>query len=135
VLFVVATVALSYTEILNEFLWSQPPNVAGWTPLLPVACDQARGAMDNDYSDSEDLCWYEVPKFRKLSPGYRDLSDQELNKRLYAKAGRPLKEMRPWTLVAERAAVALSVPTVVLAVGWSLFWAFAGFKGERGSRS
>jgi hypothetical protein len=126
-LFIIATAALSFNDIRIAFLWSHPPDVAGWRALLPVVCDQARGLAGNDYSSSDGLCWYESPKFRALYPEYHDLSEQELDKRLYAEAGRPLKEMRPWTLVAERAAIAVGGPVVVLVLGWSLFWAFSGF--------
>ena len=102
-LFALVTATLSYTEIRNEFFWRKPP--ADWKALLPVACDQARGAANTDYSTSQNLCWYEQDKFRALYPEYADLTEPELSKRLYAKAGQPLREMRPWTRVGERAVV------------------------------
>ena len=86
-----------------------------------------RGAMSTDYSTSQNLCWYQQAKFRALYPEYSDLSDPELSKRLYAKAGQPLKETRPWTFVAQCAEVAVGVPLVVLVLGWSMVWAFPGF--------
>jgi hypothetical protein len=130
VLFAIVTVAVSYTDVRNEFFWSAPPKELDFRTLFPVDCSQARGTFEANYSRSDGLCWYEEPTFRSLYPEYRDLSEQELSKRLYAKVGRPLKEMRPWRLVAERAGIALGVPLAVLAFGWSLVWALSGFSRD-----
>jgi hypothetical protein len=132
VLFIIVTGMLSYREVHQEFFWHDPPKE--WRPLLPVDCAQARGAEGPDYSKSEDLCWYETAKFQALYPEYRDLDERELSKRVYEKAGRPLKEMRPWRLMSERAGIALGVPLAVLILGWALLWAFSGFRGAQANQ-
>ena len=58
------------------------------------------------------------------------MSDKELDKRLYAKAGKPLVEFHPWAKVAKTAAIAMGVPLAILALGYALFWALAGFKSR-----
>jgi hypothetical protein len=71
--------------------------------LVPADCNKSLGIAGVDYSVSGGLCWYELPKFRKLYPEYDDLTDTQLTKRLHAKAGRALQDMRPWTLIGHRA--------------------------------
>ena len=130
---------------------------SGGTSLLPVDCGNSRGTPPDtlpadfngwdktpvgstprdvgprtkyatpDFSVFEHYCWYEMQKFRTLYPEYKDLQDYDLNVRLYAAAGQPLKQFRPWTMVMEQASVAFGIPLAVLVLGWALVWAFRGF--------
>jgi len=52
---------------------------------VPVLCKEARGKDGEDYDASgpwndyraEKLCWYEEPKFRRLYPEYKDLTEDD----------------------------------------------------------
>ena len=101
--------------------------------MLPVLCPEAaaRGMIGSDYTEKDGTCWYSTAKFRLLYPEYKDLSDKDLSKKAHAKAGQPLKEFHPWRTVVTTALVAFGFPFVALALGCSLFWAFAGFKQTR----
>jgi hypothetical protein len=129
VLFALSIASLSYTEVRNEFFWRDADELGAIT-LLPAECAKSLGTVGVDYSVSEGLCWYELPKFRKLYPEYVDLNDAELTKRLYAKVGRSVREMRPWTLIARRAGLAVGVPLAMPAIGWGFLWALSGFRAE-----
>jgi hypothetical protein len=112
--------------------------------LIPVAKADARGARDDckvDYpwNRFNDLipCWYELPKFRELFPEYRDLAENDLVEKTYARAGvqrtpSPGWPARPWQMLLEATAFALGVPLGVLLAGASLYWAIAGFAPTRG---
>jgi len=76
----------------------------------------------------QSLCWYKREDFRRLYPEYKDLSDKVVSEKLYEKAGQPLKHIHPWEGVMKAAVVGLAVPLAVLGLGWSLLWAFAGFR-------
>ena len=136
VLFVIAVVAISYSDIRIEFKnantdWNAIATKLGGTNLVPADCEKARGTFGTDYTkDNDGVCWYEFTKFRLLYPEYKDVSDKELDRRLYEKAGQPLVEFHPWTKLAEVASVAVGVPIAVLALGYAMFWAFAGFKSQ-----
>jgi hypothetical protein len=62
----------------------EPPS---WQVLLPKDCASARGVLGTDFEEREGRCWYGVPKFRASFPEYRDLSDDDLTKKLYRKIG------------------------------------------------
>lgn len=136
VLFVIGVAAASYSDIRTEFRDANTDWVAiaakyGGYELLPVDCSKATGVLGSDYTRNDDgLCWYPYDKFRSLYPEYKDLSEHELSKRLYARAGKPVIELHPWRTVAKTAGIAIGVPLGALALGWSLFWAFAGFKSQ-----
>ena len=98
---------------------------------MPVDCEHAKGTLGIDYERNDDgLCWYKFYDFRKLYPEYKDLSNHELERRVYAKAGRPLTEFHPWIKVAKTAGVAFGGPFAILALGYALSWAIAGFKSQ-----
>lgn len=136
VLCVIGVAAVSYSDIHTEFRnaytdWNAEFAKYGGYSVVPANCDKARGTLGTDYTrDAEGLCWYEFSKFRLLYPEYKDVRDKELNKRLYAKAGKPLVEFHPWVKVEKTAAIAIGVPLAILALGSSLFWALAGFQSQ-----
>jgi hypothetical protein len=124
--------AASYSTIREEFEIAASKPSDSFIPDLPIDCSEARGKAEADYRVSEGLCWYPEPTFRVLFPEYKDLDENSLSTRLYARAGRPLKPIRPWRTVLEKAGIAFGVPLAVLALGWSLIWAFSGFRGSAG---
>jgi hypothetical protein len=130
----IGVTTVSYSDIHTEFRnaytdWDALAAKYGGSSLLPADCAKVRGTLGIDYTRNEDgLCWYEFSKFRLLYPEYKDVSDKELSKRLYAKAGKPLIGLHPWVKLAKTVTIAIGVPLAFLALGWSLFWALAGFK-------
>jgi hypothetical protein len=86
--------------------------------------------VGSDYSERENLCWYKMEEFRRLYPEYKDVGDQDLSERLYAKAGQPLKHIHPWESAAKVASLGFGVPLAALVLGWSLVWAFSGFRSS-----
>lgn len=136
VLFVIGVAAVSYSDMHTEFRnadtdWNAEFAKYGGYSLLPADCEKARGTLGTDYTHNDDgLCWYEFSKFRLLYPEYKDVSDQELSKKVYAKAGKPLVEFHPWIKVAKTAGIAIIVPLAFLVLGYALFWALAGFKSQ-----
>jgi hypothetical protein len=100
--------------------------LGGYT-LYPTFCDKTRGVAGSDYVAIDGLCWYKIEDFRRLFPEYNDVSNRDLLDKLHAKVGRPLRPFHPWVNLAKTVAVAIAVSIAVLALGWSLFWAFAGF--------
>ena len=137
VLFVIGVGAISYGSISEEFRvantdWdAEAAKYGGWS-LLPADCTKARGTagIDYDASQKDGLCWYKTEDFRRLYPEYKDVSNSDLSEKLYAKAGRPLEHIHPWHKVMQTAGFAFGVPLAVLALGWSLLWAIAGFRGS-----
>jgi hypothetical protein len=128
-LFVITVGIASTGGIRDEFKRASTTNKWGWALMVPVDCSEARGKLASDYSKAKDgLCWYEMPKFRTQYTEYKDLKDDQLSDRLYEKAGIPLTPIRPWTKVMQAAGIALGVPVAVLILGWSLMWAFSGFR-------
>lgn len=125
----------SYSDIREEFRaaytdWDAVVKQYGGYSLLPADCGNARGMAGADYSQDEGLCWYKTDDFRRLYPEYKDLSNRVLSEKRYAKAGRPLEHIHPWNKVMKTAGIAFGVPLAVLAFGWSLIWAVAGFRGR-----
>jgi hypothetical protein len=66
---------------------------------------------------------------RSRYPEYNNLNDNELAEALYEKAG-VWQPIRLWPVLAEKMALMFGPPLVVLAFGWALAWALAGFKTE-----
>ena len=133
-LFVIGVGAASYSGIRQEFKnantdWDAEVKKYGGYSLLPTDCEKARGIAGTDYDNTRNdgLCWYRTEDFRRLYPEYKDVSSGALSERLYAKAGRPLKQVHPWNMVMKTAGVAFGVPLAVLALGFSLFWDSPGF--------
>ena len=132
-LFLVGLGAISYSDIHEEFrnaytdFDAAAKELGGYT-IYPTDCDKARGVAGSDYSVSGGLCWYKMEEFRRLFPEYKDVSDHVLSEKLYAKVGRPVQYFHPWVKLSKTVAIAISVPIAVLALGWSLSWAFAGFR-------
>jgi hypothetical protein len=106
VLFAVVVAALSYAPIrvalhLAAFEKAWKPD----TLMVPVRCDNARGAAGADYatregrkpgpwdqyskSNASDYCWYLISKFRELYPEYKRISDVELASKKWADAPPP----------------------------------------------
>jgi hypothetical protein len=135
-MFIIALAVIEFPSVRDEFRKVQSEKELsdkwGWAELVPADCKIARGKLDTDYTrDKDDLCWYEMPKFRALYPEYKGLKDDDLSRRLYAKAGQPLTEPHPWIKLAKVAAAAFGVPLGILILGASLFWAFAGFRSKQ----
>jgi hypothetical protein len=142
-LWVLAVAFVSYSEIKKQFRATAQERYVEANALLlvPQLCGQARGVAGTDYSrDKEkssnpfDTCWYEMSKFRPLYPEYKDVSDKELSKKLYADHGVPIRDLpNPWETLGEWAAFALGPPLAVLALGSTLLWALSGFAVTRKS--
>ncbi len=106
-----------------------PVEAPGWELLLPVECGSARGSSAQDYGQKDGFCWYMVGKFRQLFPEYKDIDDKTIADKIYAKAGMPQKpDHRRRDKLVEIAELGILPPLGVLVVGWSLTWAFAGFR-------
>jgi hypothetical protein len=138
VLFALVVIVLSYSETRDEFRnahtdWDAESAKYGGISLLPVLCPgaAARGMIGTDYTEQNGICWYSTANFRRLYPEYNDLGNHDLSEKVYAKAGQSLKEFHPWHRVMTTLLVALGYPLAALVLGWSLFWAFAGFKQTR----
>jgi hypothetical protein len=131
-LFIIGFGAISYSNIQMDFRIARTDydamakELGGYT-IYPTKCEGARGVFGSDYSVFEGLCWYKMEDFRRLFPEYKDVSDRDLLDKLHVKVGRPLRPFHPWVNLAKTVVVAIAVPIAVLALGWSLFWAFAGF--------
>ena len=136
VLFVIGVAAFSYSDIHTEFRkadtdWNAELAKYGGISLVPADCEKTRGILGTDYTrDADGVCWYEFSKLRSLYPEYKDIRDKELDKRLYAKAGKPLVVFHPWAKIAKAAAIAVGAPLAILDLGYALFWALAGFKHQ-----
>jgi hypothetical protein len=140
VLFVIVFASLSYGGLRNEFRlqgreglrYQELAQKYGGTLVveLPVECLSARGVPNQDYKIHDDLCWYETLTFRHLYPEYKDLSDHDLEVKLHDKVGRPIPHQHPWLRVWETIGIALGVPFGVLLIGFSVLWAFTGFRKD-----
>jgi hypothetical protein len=135
VVFVVAVAVFSYAGIREEFRiantdWDAMAKEAGGVSLVPVFCSDARGVAGQDYTTSNDLCWYGMDSFRKQYPEYKDVNDKVLSEKLYVKVGQPLQHLHPWRKVMAATAVAFGYPLAVFILGYSLSWAFAGFRSS-----
>jgi hypothetical protein len=133
ILFVICVFAVSYTSLREELRIANTDYDAiakgmGGDSLMPTDCSKARGVAGSDYSEMQNLCWYSTEAFRRLYPEYKDLSDKALSEKLYEKVGQPLKHIHPWEGVGKVAGVAFGIPIVTLLVGWSMLWAFSGFR-------
>lgn len=137
VLFAIGVGSASYSGICQEFKnantdWDAEVKSYGGYSLLPADCGKARGTAGADYENTRNdgLCWYRTEDFRRLYPEYKDLSNRALSERLYAKPGQTLEHFHPWNTVMKAAGIAFGVPVAVLVLRFSLFWAFAGFRGS-----
>jgi len=135
VLFVIGVGVISYGGIRQEFKnanidWDAEVDKYGGYVVLPTDCGKARGrdGVDYDNSRNDGLCWYRTNDFRRLYPEYKDLNNKALSEKLYAKAGLPLEGIHPWNMVMKTACIAFGIPLAALALGFSLFWALAGFR-------
>lgn len=92
------------------------------TPLVPIACGEARGARGSDYlSDVDDAnCWYALPKFRANYPEYARLADPELVTTMVRKVGWRGGPRRPWIPLLALGAIALAIPLIALLWGWAV---------------
>jgi len=127
VLWAITVGVFSFGDVRDEFgkaASMKRINAAGFVPDVPVDCDLARGT---NFRRERNLCWYDLPTFRKLYPEYKDLNDRELSDKLYEKASIPLTPIRPWSVLGERVGLAFGPPLGILAIGWALIWALAGF--------
>jgi len=148
-LFVLAVAFFSYGEIKRQF---DATALTRWVEandalLVPQLCGEARGVAGTDYSIGNqklsnpsqkpnffETCWYAISKFRPLYPEYKDVSDKELSRKLYADHGIPIRDLpNPWATLGTWAGIAFGIPLVVLALGASLLWALSGFAAERRS--
>ena len=92
------------------------------TPLVPIACREARGVRDADYAGDIDNanCWYELPKFRRLYPEHKDTPDGALAAAMVQKVGWRGGPRPPWIPLLVLGAVIVAVPLVALLWGWAL---------------
>jgi hypothetical protein len=140
-LFVIATAVVFYPDVKSEFEKARleaQAQAQQWPGELevPVPCGDARGKGGEDYKVLPEWtgmkgCWYRVSKFRVLYPEYKDLSDKQLEDRLYEKAGMPRTHPSPWTLLLKTLGIAIGVPLMILVIGAALLWSFAGFAVEQ----
>ena len=147
-LFVIAVAAISYSEIKNQFNDIAIQAVLDERKvehIVPQLCGEARGVAGTDYATNYaagpgpwdtyakpnffDNCWYKMSKFRPLYPEYKDVSDKELSRKLYADHGVPVRDLpNPWVTLGTWASIAVGIPLVVLILGSALIWAFRGFR-------
>jgi hypothetical protein len=134
-LFVLAVAFVSYSEIKKQFDAAALMHVLKANEVaVPVLCADARGTANADYFiEHNDNCWYAMSKFRRLYPEYKDLSDNELTRKLYPARGLPAPNglPNPWATLGTWASIAFGIPLAVLALGASLLWALSGFADER----
>jgi hypothetical protein len=139
ILYVVVVGAMFFSDVNGEFAKARNPFYAADMLSLPVLCKNARGKdgvdyqLDGPWNDyrqgKEKLCWYDEPKFRSLWPEYKDLTTSYLINVLYTRADMEApKPVAPWALLLWVIGVALIPPSVILAIGSALGWAFVGFK-------
>ena len=146
VLFVLAVAFVSYNEIKRQF---DETAVQHWAEAnselyVPQLCGDARGVADVDYSTERGqrdyfgdkpnvfaTCWYAMSKFRSLYPEYKDVSEKELSRKLYADLDIPIRDLpNPWATLGMWSAIAFGIPLAVLVLGASLVWAFSGFAAK-----
>lgn len=138
-LFVIAVAVINYSEIKAQFDAERE---------VPVRCYDARGVEGKDFkrwtpvtatSDDKanpfDDCWYRLSKFRPLFPEYKDLSDNDLSSKLYAKLNIPLHDLKnPWARLLANIGFAFGIPLIVLILGAALAWVLSGFKAHHRHR-
>jgi hypothetical protein len=141
---VAATAIWSYDKIASDFATWRGVEWPGEL-LVPHLCGDARGIIGTDYTTKPgqnpgpwdkyaspnpfDDCWYPLSKFRPLYQEFRTLSDVELSSKLYADAGRPLRDPpNPWVALGIRTGFAFAVPSAVLILGAAFGWAVRGFR-------
>jgi len=149
-LFVIAAASISSSGINKQFDVVLQEHILGGELLVPQLCFDARGVAGVDYSTQErrnpgpldvskkpnpfDNCWYAMSKFRPLYPEFKDLSDNELTRKLYADHGVPTRDLpNLWEMLGTVSGIAVRIPLVVLILGTSLVWAFLGFRPHTGS--
>jgi len=126
-LWAILITAFSFVPVQEEFAKAasrRELGAASWVPDEPIDCAMARGI---EYRREGSLCWYSLPTFRKLYPEYAGLPEKDLSEKLYAKAGLPLKPIRPWPMLWEKVALATGPPVGILVLGWAFLWALSGF--------
>lgn len=149
VIFAVSVFIFSFNDIYSEFKneWQSMHPPADFVLLIPITSAEARGekkdydcqaadsSVDNINAMFGDktptICWYPLPKFRKLYPEYNNLSDEDLDKAMYQKVGSPLKDFKPWTIFFSKIAIALGIPLLIFAFGKSLIWIIQGFLNNK----
>jgi hypothetical protein len=133
VLIFVATGFLSYADVKQAQDWKELEKLTAHdTLMLPVDCTNLRG-VKGDWEGDLDAgkCWYSLPKFRKLYPEYADLTDKQLSKQLYDKAGMPTKSPDGPILVSlQRAGIAALLSGLLLLLGCTIRWIWRGFKNH-----
>jgi hypothetical protein len=149
-LFLIAATSISSSGINKQFHVVLQEHTVGGELLVPQLCFNARGVAGVDYSTREgrspgpwdvskkpnpfDNCWYAMSKFRSLYPEFKDLSDNELTRKLYADHGVPTRDLpNLWETLGTVSGIAVRIPLVVLILGTSLVWAFLGFRPHTGS--
>ena len=149
-LFLIAAASISSSGINKQFPVALKEHTFGGELLVPQLCFNARGVAGIDYSTREgrnpgpwdvsekpnpfDNCWYAMSKFRSLYPEFKDLSDNELTRKLYADHGVPTRDLpNLWETLRTVSGIAVRIPLVVLILGTSLVWAFLGFRPHTGS--
>ena len=134
VLFMLCVTVISYSSLREQFRnesidWDAEVARYGGYTEEPTFCNVARGVSGKDYEERDGLCWYRSEDLRRLYPEYRDISNKDLSEKLYAKVGQPLHHEHPWRSVERTAALAIGLPLGLLALGWAVLWAVAGFRG------
>jgi hypothetical protein len=124
-LWVLGACYLGYTEYrAYQNQWHAPVDEI----MVPTDCSKARGDEGSDFDRRDGHCWYTLPKLRASFTEYRDMSDYEIAKRLYVKAGVGWEDHTGRTKAIETAEWALGVPLAVFVLGWCKLWAFSGFR-------
>jgi hypothetical protein len=131
-LFMVATAAFSYNDIVSHFdssyiLDEIPPNGEAEVPVLCGETKSNTGFRMEKGKSGAWLCWYTISKYRALYQSYEDLNDGQLVIKLHQQVGAPIILTSPWTVLGNAVASAIGWPIALLAIGAAIYWAFAGF--------
>jgi hypothetical protein len=136
-LFIAYMAFMSFDEIKSEF--SKAADLKSdnhWWNQLPVACEEARGQLNDDYtrdSSPNPSCWYKKARYHILYPEDANLSDDELREKFFGKPGQYRYHLipdrpHPWTTLLQTATIALGFPLIIFIVGSALLWAGEGFR-------
>lgn len=129
-LFVLGVVIFSYEHIRYEFQMAQDfaglPHVRNTGTKMPLS-EQRRSQLDaivqrmQANGETDDYIQAVVNDFKNkyanesaITPAVGEFM--------------PVTAIQPWTKLMETAGVALGVPLAALVLGWSLIWAFSGFR-------
>ncbi|MGO8657189.1 hypothetical protein ACC771_16400, partial [Rhizobium ruizarguesonis] len=84
------------------------------------------------YRSPSSACFYTVENFRVQFPEYKDLSREDVSKKLYATLNwAPVFDGDRFEHTKIVTGTALIPPVALLIIGCLIFWAFSGFSSKR----